>query len=79
MKAHTPLHGTYSSSAAKGRPLLHAALQAEKLMKQLIGWAAQMPTFATLITGWHPCLLNDVCTTLLPRYVCTTLLLWFTS
>lgn len=51
MKAHAPPHSTYSSSPAKGRPLLHAAVQAEKLVKQLIGWAAQMPLFASLITG----------------------------
>ena len=60
MKAHAQLHGSYSESAAKGRPLLHAALQAEKLVMQLIGWAAQMPLFAAHITGqqlltlfWH--------------------------
>lgn len=51
MKAHAQLHGTYNESAAKGRPLLHAALQAERLVMQLIGWAAQMPLFAAHITG----------------------------
>lgn len=51
MKVHASQHGGYSSSSAKQRPLLHAALQAEKLVKQLLGWAAQMPLFATLITG----------------------------
>lgn len=53
MKAHAQLHGTYSDSAAKGRPVLHAALQAEKLVSQLVSWAAQMPLFATQITGQH--------------------------
>ncbi|DBA83817.1 TPA: hypothetical protein ACH3X1_006340 [Trebouxia sp. C0004] len=51
MKAHAQLHGTYNESAAKGRPLLHAALQAERLIMQLIGWAAHMPLFAAHITG----------------------------
>lgn len=53
MRAHAQLHGTYDESAAKGRPLLHAALQAERLVIQLIGWAAQMPLFAAHITGCH--------------------------
>lgn len=53
MKAHAQLHGTYNESVAKGRPVLHAALQAEKLVMQLIGWAAQMPLFAAHITGQH--------------------------
>ncbi|KAL3138889.1 hypothetical protein ABBQ32_005714 [Trebouxia sp. C0010 RCD-2024] len=51
MKAHAQLHGTYNESTAKGRPVLHAALQAEKLVGQLVSWAAQMPLFATHITG----------------------------
>ena len=51
MKAHAQLHGSYSESVAKGRPVLLAALQAEKLVSQLINWAAQMPLFATHITG----------------------------
>lgn len=51
MKANPGLHSAYNDSAAKGRPLLPAAVQAEKLVMQLIGWAAQMPLFATLITG----------------------------
>ena len=53
MKAHAHLHGTYNESAAKGRPVLHAALQAEKLVSQLVSWAAQMPLFAAHITGQH--------------------------
>ncbi len=53
MKAHAQMHGTYNDSVAKGRPLLHAALQAEKLVMQLIGWATQMPLFAAHITGQH--------------------------
>ena len=53
MKAHAGLHGTYSDSAVKGRPLLPAAVHAEKLVMQLIGWATQMPLFATLITGQY--------------------------
>ena len=51
MKAHAQLHGTYNESIAKGRPVLHAALQAQKLVTQLVGWAAQMPLFATHIIG----------------------------
>ena len=51
MKAHAQLHGTYSESTAKGRPVLHAALQTEKLVSQLVSWAAQMPLFATQILG----------------------------
>ena len=53
MKAHAQLHSTYNESAAKGRPVLHAALQAEKLVSQLVSWAAQMPLFAAHITGQH--------------------------
>lgn len=55
LKVHAAVQGANSSSAGKGRPLLHAALQSEKLLKQLIGWAAQMPLFATLITGRAAC------------------------
>ena len=51
MKAHAQLHGTYTESAAKGRPVLHAALQTEKLVGQLVGWATQMPLFAIQIIG----------------------------
>ena len=51
MKAHAQLHGTYNESAAKGRPVLHAALQAEKLVCQLVTWATQLPLFATQIIG----------------------------
>lgn len=51
MKAHAQLHGSYTESVAKGRPVLHAALQAEKLVGRLIIWTAQMPLFATHITG----------------------------
>lgn len=51
MKAHAQLHGTYNESPAKGRPVLHAALQAEKLVGELVSWAAQMPLFATQIIG----------------------------
>ena len=57
MKAHAGLHSTYNDSPAKGRPLLPATVQAEKLVMQLIGWAAQMPLFATLITGQYHCYL----------------------
>ena len=51
MKAHAQLHGIYNDSAAKGRPVLHAALQAEKLVSQLVTWATQLPLFATQIVG----------------------------
>ena len=51
MKAHAQLHGTYNENTAKGRPVLPAALQAEKLVSQLVTWAAQMPLFATQIIG----------------------------
>lgn len=51
MKAHAQLHGTYNDSATKGRPVLHAALQAEKLVSQLVTWATQLPLFATQIVG----------------------------
>ena len=50
-KARARLRSVYSSEVAKGRPLLPAAVQAERMVRELVDWAAQMPLFATQLTG----------------------------
>ena len=50
-KARARLRSVYSSEVSKGRPLLPAAVQAERMVCELVDWAAQMPLFATQLTG----------------------------
>lgn len=50
-KARARLRSVYSSEVAKGRPLLPAAVQAERMVRELVEWATQMPLFATQLTG----------------------------
>ena len=52
-KARARLRSVYSSEVGKGRPLLPAALQAERMVRELVDWATQMPLFATQLTGGH--------------------------
>ena len=55
-KARARLRSVYSSEVAKGRPLLPAAVQVERMVRELVDWAAQMPLFATQLTGaGHAC------------------------
>ena len=58
-KARARLRSVYSSEVAQGRPLLPAAVQAERMVRELVDWAAQMPLFATQLTGarhaWFSC------------------------
>ncbi|KAK9815816.1 hypothetical protein WJX72_010122 [[Myrmecia] bisecta] len=50
-KARARLRSAYNAEASKGRPLLPAALSAEKMIDELLDWASLMPMFATHLTG----------------------------
>jgi hypothetical protein len=46
--------GAYAGDQA-GRPLLPAALATERMVEELLGWAALMPPYATHLTGKSVC------------------------
>ena len=47
---------------AESRPVLPAARTTEAMAEELLGWAAQMPIFATHLTGAHmPCTRRSPC------------------
>eukprot|EP00887_Chlorella_sp_A99_P002121 scaffold21.g2121.t1 len=50
-KPRTRLRAPYQPTVAEGRPVLPAALAAEAMVQELLGWAAQVPPFATHLTG----------------------------
>ncbi|PRW57112.1 exocyst complex component SEC8 [Chlorella sorokiniana] len=51
-KPRSRLRAPYQlGSGAEGRPVLPAALAAERMVEELLGWAAQVPPFATHLTG----------------------------
>ncbi|KAL4857163.1 Serine/threonine-protein kinase PRP4 [Chlorella vulgaris] len=51
-KPRTRLRTAYQAGAgAEGRPVLPAALATEQMVEELLGWAAQVPPFATHLTG----------------------------
>lgn len=43
----------YNSALSGGRPVLAAALAAERMVMSLMEWAACMPPFATHLVGAH--------------------------
>ncbi|KAL4452048.1 hypothetical protein ABPG75_007710 [Micractinium tetrahymenae] len=51
-KPRTRLRAPYQAGAGpEGRPLLPAALATERMVEELLGWAALVPPFATHLTG----------------------------
>lgn len=51
-KPRTRLRAPYRAGAGhEGRPILPAALAAEEMVEELLGWAALVPPFATHLTG----------------------------
>lgn len=51
-KPRSRLRAPYQAGAGpEGRPLLPAALAAERMVEEMLGWAAQVPPFATHLTG----------------------------
>ena len=51
-KPRSRLRAPYQlGGGAEGRPVLPAALAAERMIEELLGWAAQVPPFATHLTG----------------------------
>ncbi len=54
-KPRTRLRAPYQAGAGpEGRPILPAALATERMVEELLGWAALVPPFATHLTGRLP-------------------------
>lgn len=53
-KARARARAAYTADVAGGRPVVAAARETEAMVAELLRWAAQMPPFASEITGAPP-------------------------